>query len=158
VASPDEKTLYYATEGSIWAIPAADGAPRKISAGDGVAVDPNGKDLIVNLVEKAGVYLVRIQLSSDTAQDIQVQSDIGIDPLPLGGRSLRTDGKLLVGVTPRDSWFFRAAVLDEPSGKLTRIPLDFTGDILLSGWTNDGRILAFGEPMRAHIWRFRPMP
>jgi len=156
-ASPDGKKLYYTAEGNLWAIPATDGTPRKISAGDGVAVDPNGKDLIVNMVEKAGVQLVRIPFSGGPAQDIQVQSDIPIDPMPLGGTGLRKDGKLLIGVTPKDSWFFSPAVLDVANGKLTRVPLNFSGDILLSGWTNDGRILAFGEPMRAHIWRFRPI-
>src|SRR5439155_16949267 len=80
-ASPDGTTLYYTAEGTLWAIPAADGTPRKISAGDGVAVDPNGKDLIVNLVEKSGVHLVRIPLSGGPQQDIQVQSDIPMDPL-----------------------------------------------------------------------------
>jgi len=72
--------------------------------------------------------------------------------------SPRKDGNLLIGVAPRDSWFFSAAVLDLASGKLTRVPLYFTGDTLMSGWTNDGRILAFSEPMRARIWRFRPAP
>ena len=156
-AAPDGRTLYYTAEGTLWAIPADDGTPRKISAGDGVAVDPNGKRLIVNLVEKTGVRLVRVPLAGGPEQDVHVQRDLTIDPLNLGANGLRTDGKLLIGVTPRDSWFFSAAVLDLASGKLTRVPLNFTGDILVCGWTNDGRILAFGELMRAHIWRFRPM-
>src|SRR5438876_788168 len=46
-ASPDGKTLYYSESGSIWAIPAADGPARKLTAGDRVAPDPNGVDLIV---------------------------------------------------------------------------------------------------------------
>jgi hypothetical protein len=156
-ASPDGKDLYYATEGSIWAIPAADGTPRKVSAGDGVAVDPNGKEVIINLLDTGGARLVRIPLSGSPEQIINVQDGIRIDPLPLGGNGLRKDGKLLIGVSPRDSWFFSPAVLDVASGELTRIPLNYTGDILLSGWASDGPILAYGEPMRAHIWRFRPM-
>jgi len=156
-ASPDGKDLYYATEGSIWAIPAADGTPRKVSAGDGVAVDPNGKEVIINLLDTGGARLVRIPLSGSPEQIINVQDGIRIDPLPLGGNGLRKDGKLLIGVSPRDSWFFSPAVLDVASGELTRIPLNYTGDILLSGWASDGPILAYGEPMRAHIWRLRPM-
>ena len=157
-ASPDGRTLYYTAEGTVWAIPASDGTPRKISAGDSVAVDPNGKGLIVNLVEKAGVRLVRVPLAGGPEQDVYVRRDLTIDPLPLGVNGLRSDGKLLIGVVPRDSWFFNTAVLDLASGKLTRVPLNFTGDLLLSGWTNEGRILAFGELMHAHIWRFRPLP
>jgi len=157
-AAPDGRTLYYTAEGTLWAIPADDGTPRKISAGDGVAVDPNGKALIVNLVEKTGVRLVRVPLAGGPEQDVNVQRDLTIDPLNLGANGLRTDGKLLIGVTARDSWFFSAAVLDLASGKLTRVPLNYAGDILMFGWTSDGRILAFAEPMRAHIWRFRPLP
>jgi serine/threonine protein kinase len=157
-ASPDGKTLYYTADGTLWAIPANGATPRKVSAGDGVAVDPNGKGLIVNLVENTGVHLVRIPLAGGQEQAIQVQGDISMDPLPLGGNSFRKDGKLLVGVTPTDSWFFSPAVLDVASGKLTRIPLNFTGDTLMLGWSGDGRVLALGELMRAHIWRFRPVP
>jgi hypothetical protein len=155
-ASPDGNTLFYITEGSLWEIPAHDGTARKIAAADGVAVAPNGKDLVVSLVEKAGVRLVRIPLSGGAAQDIRVESGISIDPIPLGGTSLRADGKLLVGIVPRDSWFFRPAVLDLASGTLTRVPLSFTGDTFMLGWAGDGRILSFGEPIRAHLWRFRP--
>jgi eukaryotic-like serine/threonine-protein kinase len=155
-ASPDGKTLYYTAQGSLWAVPAADGTPRKISSGDGVAVDPNGKDLIVNLVESSGVRLERIPLSGGPAQDVQVQGGIPLDPLPLGGRSIRADGKLLVGTTPVNSWFFTPATLDLASGKLTIVPVNFTGDTFMYSWTDDGRILAFAEPMQSHLWRFRP--
>ena len=63
----------------------------------------------------------------------------------------------LVGVQPKGSWFFSLAVLDPATGKLDAIPLGYVGDLMLSGWASDGRILAFGEPMRARLWRFRPV-
>jgi Tol biopolymer transport system component len=156
-ASVDGKTLYYVVSGSVWAIPTADGTPRKVCSGDGVAVDPNGQDLIVNLNEKAGVRLVRVALSSAPGQDIRVQGELPIDPIPIGGNSVRKDGKILVGVAPRDSWFFGLAILDAATGKLTRVAVNYTGDIFHSAWANDGRILAMGGLMRARIWRFRPV-
>ncbi len=104
-AAPDGRTLYYTAEGTLWAIPADDGTPRKISAGDGVAVDPSGKGLIVNLVETTGVRLVRVPLAGGPEQDVNVQRDLTIDPLNLGANGLRTDGKLLIGVTPRAAGF-----------------------------------------------------
>lgn len=156
-ASPDGRTLYYTTEGNVWAMPVADGTPRKICAGDGVAVDPNGKDLIVNLHEKGGTRLVRIPLSGGPGQEVHAQGDLPIVPLPIGGNAIRKDGKILIGVNPRDSWFFSLTVLDPATGKLSGIPLNYVGDIMLSGWGSDGRILAFGEPVRARIWRFRPV-
>jgi hypothetical protein len=156
-ASPDGKTLFYTTAGNLWAVPAADGTPRKICTGDSVAVDPDGKELTVTLVENGGTRLVRISVSGGPARDVRVQSGLPINPTPLGGNSVRKDGKLLVGVVPKDSWFFSVAMLDPGSGAFTRIPLNYIGDIFVSNWTNDGRILAFGEPMRAHVWRFRPV-
>jgi hypothetical protein len=156
-ASPDGNTLYYSAEGSIWAIPVADGTPSKLSAGDGAAVNPNGKDLIVNSLERDGVHLLRIPLAGGPAQEIPFRYDMPLDPLPLAGNSLSKDGKLLVGVTARDDWFFRAAVMDLASGKVTAIPLNFSGDILQTVWANDGRVLALAEPIEAHLWRFRPI-
>jgi hypothetical protein len=156
-ASVDGKTLYYTTSRNVWAIPAADGTPRKICAGDGVAVDPNGQDLIVNLNEKTGVRLVRAPISGGPGHDIRVQSDLPIDNLPLGGNGVRKDGKILAGVIPRDSWFYSLTILDPATGRLTRVPLNYTGDIDLSGWGGDGQILAVGHPMGAQLWRFRPM-
>ncbi len=155
-ASPDGKDLYYATEGSIWAIPAADGTPRKVSAGDGVAVDPNGKEVIINLLDTGGARLVRIPLSGSPEQIINVQGGIRIDPLSLGGNGLRKDGKLLIGVSPRDSWFFSPAVLDVASGELTRIPLNYTGDILLSGWASDGLSWLMANPCEPTSGAFGP--
>jgi hypothetical protein len=155
-ASAEGKTLLYTAAGSVWAVPVSDGTPRKICAGDGVAVNPNGEDLVVNLNEKAGVRLVRVPLSGGPAQDIRVQSDIPIDPEPIGGNSVRKDGNILVGIVPKDSWFFNLAVLDPVSGTLTRVPSNYTGDLFFPGWASDGRILAMGQLMRARVWRFRP--
>jgi eukaryotic-like serine/threonine-protein kinase len=155
-ASRDGRTLYYSAKESIWAIPATDGKPHKIAPGDGVVVDPNGKDLIISSLEKSGESLFRVPLSGGPPLQIHIQGNVTLNPLALGEHSLSKDGKLVVGVTSPDSWFFSAAVLDLATGRGQRIPLNFTGDILQSRWTNDGHILALAEPMQAHIWRFQP--
>jgi serine/threonine protein kinase len=156
-ASSDGRTLYYSAQGSIWAIPAADGKPHKIAPGDGVAVDPNGKDLIISSLEKSGESLFRVSLSGGPPQQIHIQGSVVLNPLALAEHSLNKSGKLVIGVTSPDSWFFSAAVLDLATGKVQSIPLNFTGDILQSRWTSAGRILALAEPIQAHIWRFRPI-
>jgi hypothetical protein len=155
-ASPDGKTLYYTMEGNVWAIPAADGFPSKICAGDGVAVDPNDKDLFVDLFGKEGTRLFRVSLSGGPRQEIRTPADVSLSNLPLSGSAVRQDGKVLVGIET-GSWFYSLAVLDPESAKLTRVPLKYTGDILLPRWTKDSHVLAFGEPMRARLWRFRPI-
>jgi hypothetical protein len=156
--SLDGKTLYYSTDGNVWSIPAADGTPSKICAGDGVAADPNGKDLITNLWESEGMKLFRVPLSGGPRQEIRIPGDVPMNNLPLSGSAIRQDGKVLLGMQSTDPWFYSLAVLDPGSGRIAQVPLNYTGDLLLSGWTNDGRILAFGEPIRARIWRFRPVP
>jgi eukaryotic-like serine/threonine-protein kinase len=154
--SPDGKDLYFTMEGYAWAIPATDGTPHKIGPGDGVAVSPDGKDLFVNMWSMNGARLFRVALPGDREQEIRLPSDFPNADLPLGGDSVAKDGKLLFGLLWRDSWFYSLGVFEPVSGKLTRIPLNYTGDILVSGWTDEGRILAFGEPMRSRLWRFRP--
>ena len=156
-ASADGRTLFYTAAGNVWAVPSTDGKPRKICAGDGVAVDPNGEYLIVNLDEPTGERLVRVPLSGGEARDVLVQSDIPFSPLPIGGNGIRKDGRILVGINPRESWFFRLSVLDGTDGSLTRIPLNYSGDILLTGWASDGRVLATALTLRARVWRFRPV-
>jgi len=156
-ASADGKTLFYTAAGSVWAVPSTDGKPRKIHTGDRVAVDPNGEYLIVNLDEPTGERLVRVPLSGGEARDVRVQSDIPLSLLPVGGKGIRKDGRILVGIYPRDYWFFSLAVLDGSDGSLTRIPLNYSGDIFLSGWASDGRVLATAQTLSARVWRFRPI-
>jgi hypothetical protein len=156
-SSRDGQTLYYSAQGAIWAISVDDGKPQKVAPGDGVVVDPNGKDLIINLLERSGETLFRVPLSGGSPQRIQIQDNAVLDPLPLGEHSLNQDGQLVIGVTEPDSWFFSAAVLDLATGRVQKISLNFTGDIMQSKWTDDGRILAQAEPIQAHIWRFKPV-
>jgi predicted Ser/Thr protein kinase len=154
-ASPDGKDLYYLSSGSVWSVPSQGGSPHMICAGDGAAVNPDGRDLIVSLNEQQHVRLERVPLTGGPTQPIQVRGDLPVSPMLLGPDALNKDGKLLVSVAPRDSWFFGLAILDPTTGAVTRVPLNYTGDIMVAGWGSDGRILAIANPMRSHIWRFR---
>ena len=155
-ASPDGKILYYASSGKIWAVPSQGGNPREICSGDGVAVDPNGHDLIVDLIGQGRVRLERIPLAGGPAQPIQLKSDLPLSPTALGSRAINRKGELLVSVAPKDSWFFGLAMVELSTGKITRIPLNYSGDTFYPAWASDGSILVTAETMNAHIWRFRP--
>lgn len=157
VASRDGTTLFYVASRTVWAIPASDGPPRRIGPGDGVAVDRNGKDLIVQLFEKEGVRLVRVLAAGGTEEPIPLPSALRLAPVDMGLDAIGKDGRALVSITTPDSWFYGAGVLDLESGKLDRIPLNFTGDVLGIGWQSDGRILSTGWPLKAALWRFRPV-
>ncbi len=154
--SPDGKSLYYVSSGSVWSIPSQGGSSRKLCAGDSMAVDPDGRDLIVSLNEREHVRLERAPLAGGPTQSIQFKGDLPVSPIPLGPHALNKDGKLLVSVAPSDSWFFGLAVLDLTTGAVARVPLNYPGDIMTPSWTSDGRILASADPMSSHIWRFRP--
>ena len=157
VASPDGATLYYVASRTVWAIPTTDGQPRPIGPGDGVAVDTNGKDLIVQLFEKEGVRLVRVPASGGTEEPIPLQGALRLAPVNMGPNAIGKDGRALVSIATPDYWFYGAGILDLRNGKLDRIPLNFTGDLLGLGWQSDGRILSTGWPLKARLWRFRPV-
>jgi hypothetical protein len=58
-------------------------------------------------------------------------------------------------VATSSTWFYHAAMLDTASGKLTIIPVDFSGDIMVPGWTADGGIIGAGATLTGSLWRYR---
>ncbi|HKS97793.1 MAG TPA: protein kinase, partial [Terriglobia bacterium] len=156
VASRDGATLFYVASRTIWSIPAADGTARRLGPGDALTVDPNGHDLIVQLREKEGVRLVRVPVSGGGETPISVQGDLRLAPVSIDSSAVDQGGRMLVSLAAPDSWFYRPGSLDLRTGKLERIPLNFSGDVLGIGWQSDGRILSTGWPLKAALWRFRP--
>lgn len=157
-ASQDGKSLYYASSGAIWSIPSQGGNPRRICDGDGVAVDPNGRSLIVNLIEQQHVRLETVPLSGGPPEEIRLRDDLPLTPNALGSNGINKDRKLLVGVAPADSWFWGLGIFDLATKKLRQVPLKYACDIVMPAWARDGNILLTAFPMRTHIWRFRPAP
>ncbi len=45
--------------------------------------------------------------------------------------------------------------MDLKTGKRMRIDVDFSGDVIPVGFTEDGRVLAEAAEYRFSIWRFR---
>ena len=159
-ASPDGNTLYYSLNREVWKIPASDGTPVKIHAGDSVTPDPNGRDLIIKLNEPAAARLIRVPVEGGKEVTIPTHSEgyrlLGAS-IPVSATAAARDGRILVTLTSTDSWFLQSGVLNPASGDLTRIPLDFTGDVSSSGWSRDGQVLALSEILRANIWSFQPV-
>ena len=153
-ASPDGKTLYYVASRTVWAIPSVGGQPRRICAGDGVVADPNGKDLIVQIYEKESVRLLRVAASGGAGEPISFRSGLRMAPVPLGPSAVGKDGRVVLSIAMADSWFYGVGVLDPRSGKLERIPVNFTGDLLAPGWQDNGRVLTSGWPLKIALWQF----
>jgi eukaryotic-like serine/threonine-protein kinase len=157
VASSDGATLYYVAGRTVWAVSATDdGQPRRIGPGDSVVANPKGKDLMIQLREKDGVRLMRVPVSGGQEEPIPIQSPLRLAPVNMGSDSIGKDGRALLSITTPDDWFYGAAVLDMRSGKLEKIPLIFTGDLIQMGWQTDGRIIANGWPTISKLWRFTP--
>ena len=153
--SSNRQTVYYASGGTIWAVPISDGKPRPLHPGNSVAVDPRSGDPIVQLVDPSGVRLQH--LSGDgTSRPIAFKSDVLLAPFPLSSTAVGMDGRILVQVTSRDSWFFRPGLVDAVAGRMDRIPLSYEGDVMAPGWGPMGEVVATGTPLRSTIWRFRP--
>ncbi len=154
-ASPDGQTLYYAAAGKIWAMASNNGQPRLIHEGDGVAADPGGRYLIVQLNEKDNVRLVRVAAAGGPEQPLSFPG-VRLAPVPMPGNAVRADGAILKTANASDTYPWYAAVLNPDTGTAQRIRLPSFLDTSYPGWTIEGKILSFGAQTHASIWRLRP--
>ena len=155
--SPDGTTIFYVDSGTVWSVPAGDGEPRKIRGGNGVAVDPRGRDLLISLNETAGVRLIRMPIAGGSEQVVPLPSGLRLAPTPtLTGNAIGQDGRIAVRLVPVDSWFWPAAIFDPATGRVERIPGGDQADMMPPGWTNDGRLVTVALQIRGSLWRFTP--
>jgi hypothetical protein len=154
-ASPDGQMLYYAAGGKIWAISSSDDPPQMTRQGDAVAVDPQGRYLIVQLNEKQSVRLVRVPLDGGPKQALSFP-DLSLSALLLAPNAIGPDGRIIKTASYSDSWTYTLAVLNANTHKIQRIMWPSFLDVMYGGWTPSGRIVTFGAKMSGSIWRLRP--
>src|SRR5262245_32962242 len=158
-AAPDGKALYYASDGVVWSVPATDGPPRKVHAGDSMAAHPNGRELIVQLNEPQEIRLVRVSLTGGPDERIRFRDNgLRLTPNELSPNAIASDGRILVSVAPRASWFWPAGILDPKRQTLELVPNQPEADVVSTNWTSDGRIFMLSVPLRSTLWRFRKEP
>jgi len=157
-SSADGKTLYYVSDKTVWEVSSAGGEPRKIAAANSIAVDPSGREIILQRIgSDLSVHLFRMPLSGGSEREIKIGDGVRMGDLPLATNSIRKDGKILITTALDDyTWYWQVSVFDPKSGDAKHVPTDFAGDILYAGWTPDGQILAMGLNTEGSIWRFRP--
>ena len=155
-SSPDGKMLYYAAGGSIWSIPSSGGESKTIRAGESATMDPSGRSLVVSVTESSKMRLFRVSLAGGAEQEILPDGSIPFDPWPLSPAALSTDGRLLLPLQPKDSWFNPPGILDLATGRVTRLPSDEVSDYHSMAWTPDGQIVALHVGLRSTLWRFQP--
>ena len=155
--SPDGKTLYYVASSAVWAVPSGGGQPRRIRNGDGVAVDPGGRYLLVEVDDTNQVRLFRVPLSGGPEQEIAVHSPLRLAAgVHLTSNAVGADGRIVVTVAPPSSWFWPAAILDPRTGKLEVLPPGTSYD-MKGGWSGDGHIVYYAMGLQSTLWRFRPV-
>jgi hypothetical protein len=155
--SPDGATLFYVESGVIWAMSSEGGEPRKVHEGNQIAVDPDGKSLIVEVTARDAVRLVRVPVTGGKEEPIPWTSNLRlIESLSPG--AVAPDGRIAVRVVSNDNWFWPAAILDPRSGALTQLPVSVQDlDMPAPAWTSDGRLVSLALPWKSAIWRFRPV-
>jgi DNA-binding beta-propeller fold protein YncE len=156
--SPDGKTLYFAdTSRFIWSMP-ADGSEKrtKIRGGDAVAIDPHGKYLIVAFNDKTKTRLFRVPLDGTKEEEIEVHGDLHVSSFgSISANAVGPDGRIVLSVVPKNSWFWPLAILDPKTGKLEVLPPGDQYD-MGGGWTSDGHIVYLAHPVTSTLWRMRP--
>lgn len=151
------KTIFYVAGGTVWAVPADDGEPRMIRGGNSVAVDPRGQYLIIQVNETAGVRLVRLPIDGGAEETVRVPPSVRLAAsFSLGANAINRDGRIAVRLAPTDSWFWPAAILDQATGRVERIPGGDQADMMLPGWASDGSLVTYAALLSGNLWRFRP--
>ena len=155
IATPDGNTLYCTAAGAIWMQPAAGGIATRLRAGSAVAMDPDGKFMVVTDEREGRVRLWRVPLDGGAEREIPVSGSAR--PIPsIGSGAISKDGKLLLGLLELGSWFISPEVIDLATGRATRIPIDAPGDAWSMAWTEDGQVMASVVGLRSALWEFRP--
>jgi hypothetical protein len=157
-SSPDAKTFYYSSAGFIWSMSATGGDSQKLTAGQSVSADPNGRDLLVTRLDSDTVRLFRVPVNGDAEKPIEFQGNARLAS-PLLGRSAVGPGGLIAARTSSaDKYMYHASLIDPREGTIARIPvpLPFEGEMGLPVWTRDGKIVATANTYTMRIYRFRP--
>ena len=97
-------------------------------------------------------------LDGKSEQEISVDDSVPLFPQVLSPNVLRSDGRLLAPLAPRDSWFDPPSIVDTANGRITRIPSDNTSDYHSMAWLPDGQVVALKIGERATIWKFKREP
>jgi Tol biopolymer transport system component len=155
-ASPDGRTLYFATVDTVWAVPSAGGGARKVRAGNRVVADPSGKALLISILESTNMRLFRVPLDGTSETEVQAGGADAVRYSHLSPGSLSADGRLLVSL--HSTWFSAPAILDTHTGRVQPLPFDGASDYVSMAWLPDGRMIALRLGENSTLWRFTPSP
>jgi hypothetical protein len=156
-ASVNGETLYFCAAGYVWAVSSSGGEPHAVAAGDYAVVDPSRGSLIVVRGASSHMRMFRVPLDGHPEREIPLDHSIPVYAShagPFSSESIDAKGRLLVSLSPFDSWFNALGILDTNTGRIDRVPVDSLSDHHSAVWTRDGGVLYTEVRMRAAIWKF----
>ena len=77
---------------------------------------------------------MHVPLDGGEPYRIAVRSDLSLAAVGLASNGVASDGRILVEVVSRSSWFWPAAILDPKTGTLAVVPPGQGYDMTLAGW------------------------
>jgi predicted Ser/Thr protein kinase len=157
-ATPDGKLLLCSAGGAVWQIPLAGGEPKRLRAGNAIALDAAGQNLFVQVIESPRTRLVRVPLQGGAEQEVPVQEPFHLSTNMIGPNAVGRNGQLLAPMLSPDAWSSPPYLVDLATGKVKRLPVegfDFA-DYRFLGWGRDGEIVAAAFELRSAIWKFAP--
>jgi serine/threonine protein kinase/DNA-binding beta-propeller fold protein YncE len=154
-ASPDHHTVYYASDGALWAQPFPGGDPRKIGTGYDVAADPSGKNLYLMRAGANGYELLRMPASGGEAEKINLPADYSLTPVPLSPAAVNRDGRILLPVKTLGVFFFQAAIFDPARHSMAIVPVPAQTEVFNAGWAADGNVNVRITHWSSTLWRYR---
>jgi hypothetical protein len=154
-APADGKTIYYASNGTIWAQEVSGGEPRKIGEGYDLAIEPSRKALYLMRTGVDGYQLFRMPATGGEATRIIFPSGFNLTPQSLSSSAVSRDGRILLPVNTPDVFFYQAAFFDPTSKTIKLIPVPPRLVVASPGWTSDGNIAARVGRWSSSLWRYR---
>jgi hypothetical protein len=159
-ASANGDLLYFCSAGSVWAVPAYGGEARAGATAEYAVADFSRSGLIVVRGESSHIRMFHVPLDGTGEREIPLDRSLPLYGTHAGffsSGSLDARGRLLVALSPLDSWFNPLGILDTDTGHIVRVTADSLSDHQSGVWTPDRRILYTQVPARATIWKFQPL-
>ena len=158
-ASANGEVLYFCAGGSVWAVPSSGGEPRAVAPGDYATVDRSSNSLIVVRGASSHIRMFQVPLDGGLEREIPLDRSLplyGAHAGSFSSESIDAKGRMLVSLSPFDSWFNALGILDTKTGRIVRVPVDSLSDHHSGVWSPDGGIYFTEVRMRATIWKFLP--
>ncbi len=156
--TPDGKLLLCSAGGAVWSIPLEGGEPRRLRAGNAIALDAAGQNVFVQVIESPRTKLVRVPLSGGVEQEVPVEEPFRLSTNLIGPNAVGRGGLLLAPMLSPDSWSSPPYLVDLATGKVKRIAVDGFdfADYRFLGWRPGGEIVAAAFDLRSAMWKFTP--